>query len=89
MDEKVIFVSVPQLFESGFDALFDKIIFIYANENIRLERLMKRNNFTKEEALKRISAQTIEEEKTLKCDYIIYNNNDIEHLKNEINKIIL
>ena len=89
LDEKVIFVSVPQLFESGFDALFDKIIFISANENIRLERLMKRNNFTKEEALKRISAQTIEEEKTSKCDYIIYNNNDIEHLKNEINKIIL
>ena len=88
LNEEMIFISIPQLFESGFDKLFDKIIFISADENIRLERLIKRNNLSKEEALKRIAAQDKEEEKISKCDYVINNNYDIEHLKKEINKII-
>ena len=51
-NKKLIFVSVPLLFEAKFENLFDKIIFIYANDNLRLERLMKRNNLSKTEALK-------------------------------------
>ena len=88
LDEKIVFISVPQLFESGFNNLFDKVIFISANENIRLERLMKRNNFSEEEALKRISAQIKEEEKIPKCDFVIQNNSDIQHLEAEINKTL-
>ena len=88
LDEKVIFISVPQLFESGFDFLFDKIIFISADKDLRLERLMKRNNLTKEEALKRISAQMDEKEKISKSDFIVYNNSDFENLKTEVAKII-
>ena len=88
LDEKIVFISVPQLFESGFDSLFDKIIFISANENLRLERLIKRNNLTKEEALKRISAQMSEEEKILKSDFIIKNNGSIEDLKKEVENVL-
>lgn len=89
LNEKIIFISVPQLFESGFNKLFDKVIFISADDNLRLERLIKRNNLTKEEALKRISAQNKEEEKISKSDFILYNNGDIESLKNEIKNLFL
>ena len=89
LDEKLIFISVPQLFESGFDELFDKIIFVSADENIRLARLMKRNNFTKEEAQKRISAQESEEKKISKSDYVLYNNDDVEFLKKEVDILFL
>ena len=34
-NENIIFISVPQLFETGFNHLFDKIIFVTADENIR------------------------------------------------------
>ena len=41
-DYKIVFVSVPQLFEAGFNQMFDKIIYITADKSIRLKRLMKR-----------------------------------------------
>ena len=88
LDEKIIFISVPQLFEAGFDELFDKIIFISAEQNIRLERLMKRNNLSKEEALKRIFAQMSEDTKKSKSDFVIYNNDDFKNLEENIKKIL-
>ena len=48
----VVFISIPLLFETGFDALFDKIIFVQCDDDIRLQRLMRRNDFTEEQALK-------------------------------------
>ena len=44
----IVFVSVPLLFEANFDKMFDKILFVAADDNLRLERLMKRNNLTEE-----------------------------------------
>ena len=89
LDEKAVFISVPQLFESGFETLFDKIIFVSAEENIRLERLMKRNNLEQEEALKRISAQMDEQEKISKSDFVVYNNGEIKNLEESVNKILV
>lgn len=88
LDEKIVFISVPQLFECGFDTLFDKIIFISADKNTRLERLMKRNNLIEEEALRRISAQADEKEKISKADFVIYNDSNLENLKTEVLKTL-
>lgn len=82
--QKTVFISVPQLFEAGMEDLFDKILFISAPLEIRLERLMKRNNLTKEEALVRINAQMSEEEKIPKCDYVISNKGSKEDLELQI-----
>jgi len=81
---EIVFVSIPLLFESGFDKLFDKIIFVAADENIRLERLMKRNNFTQEEALLRMNSQDSQEEKIAKSDFVIYNNATIDELATQV-----
>ena len=87
-EEKIIFVSVPQLFEANFQTLFDKIIFINADENIRLERLMRRNNMSEEDALKRITAQVKAEEKIPKSDFVIENNSSVENLKEQIENVL-
>ena len=68
--------------------MFDKIIFISARENLRLKRLMNRNNLTKEEALKRIRAQEKEDDKIKKSDYIIENNGDIDSLTLKLKELI-
>lgn len=82
------FISVPLLFEAGYESLFDKIIFVSAPENVRLERLIKRNNLTKEEAMLRIKSQLPEDEKILKSDFVINNSYDLDYLKKEINKTL-
>ena len=60
-EEDFIFISVPQLFEAGFENLFDIILYIKTDKNIRLQRLMERNNLSKNEAIARINAQISEE----------------------------
>ena len=75
-------------FEAKMQNLFDKIIFVTANTNIRLERLMKRNSLSKEEALLRINAQEPEENKIKQTDFIIHNNSDINSVKDQIEEIL-
>lgn len=84
----VVFVSIPLLFETGFDKLFDKVLFVQCNDDIRLEHLMKRNNFTKEQALARMNSQMPQEDKIVKSDYVIYNNSNLEELKKQVTKFI-
>lgn len=83
-NEKIIFVSVPQLFEAGFEELFDKIIYVTADENIRKKRLMKRNSYSAEEAQKRISAQS-ENGKLEKSDFVIKNDGTLQDLETAVN----
>ena len=82
--ENKVFVSIPLLFEAKMQDLFDKIIFIYAEDSIRLKRLINRNGYEKDYALKRLASQLPQEEKMKKCDIIINNNGTIEDLAQQI-----
>lgn len=82
------FVSAATLFESGFSKYFDKIILISADKNIRLQRLMVRNNLDKEEALKRINSQTDDALKASKCDFIVNNSKEPALLEKAAKDII-
>ena len=86
--DKCVFVSIPLLFETGFDKLFDKIIFVQCDDKLRLERLMKRNNFTKEQALKRMNAQMPQDDKIKKSDFVIHNNSTKEELDEQVNELL-
>ena len=61
-------------FESGAHAYVDKIIGVYAPTPIRINRVMKRDNITREEVLARMNKQIDEEMKMRLCDYVIKNN---------------
>lgn len=88
LTETPVFVSVPQLFEANMETLFDKIIFVSAPKEIRLKRLMQRNNLTKDEAELRINGQLDENEKIKKSDFVIYNNSTTDKLKEDVNKVL-
>ncbi len=91
-NQKVVFVSVPLLFEIHQEKMFDKIIFISADEDIRLQRLMKRNNYSEKYARARMASQFPEDEKIKKSDFVIYNNSDFINLRvhvSEVAKILL
>lgn len=59
------------MFESGFNKFTDKIITIYAPVEIRLKRIIKRDNTTPEKALARIHNQMSDEEKIRLSDFVI------------------
>ena len=79
--ERVLFVAIPLLFEANMQSLFDEILFIYADDELRLKRLMERNGYDLEYAKKRINSQMQQDEKIKFVDYVIYNNKDFEQLK--------
>lgn len=87
-NEKVVFVAVPLLFEAGMVDLFDKIVFVYCDDNIRRQRLIERNNYTEEYADIRINSQLSQDEKISKADFVIYNNSSVDALTAEVISLI-
>jgi dephospho-CoA kinase len=61
------------IFETILHQKLDKIMMVSSPENLRIERVMKRDSITKEQVLARIKNQMSEEEKLNRADYIIYN----------------
>lgn len=86
--EKYIFVSVPLLFEAGFEDIFDKILLITTDENLQLTRLISRNNYSEKEAIIRIESQMPQVEKIKHADYVIENNGSMIDFANNIDKFI-
>lgn len=91
-DEKIVFVSVPLLFEAKFENLFDKVILVYSDDNIRIERLINRDNLPLgkdviEYAKARLNSQMSQDKKISLADYVIYNNEDLPALNFAVNEI--
>lgn len=86
--EKLTFVGIPLLFEAEMSNLFDKIIFVYADDAVRLERLIKRNNYSPEYAKTRLDSQMSQDEKLQKSDFILFNTGTIEELNIQITKLL-
>lgn len=88
INAKYAFVGAPMLFESKMEDLFDKKLFIYADDNIRLERLMKREGYSKQYAQIRLSVQGSQEEKANLSDWVVYNNTNVSDLKKQVLTLI-
>jgi len=61
------------LFESNNHLMLDKVITVFAPEEMRIQRVVDRDEMTADEARARMSKQMPEEEKLKMADYIIYN----------------
>ena len=68
-----VIIDAIALFESGLDALCDFNVTVIAPKEIRLERIIKRDNITEEKALERINAQKDESFFTSKADFVLWN----------------
>ena len=68
-----VIIDAIALFESGEDKLCDFTVAVIAPKDIRLERIMKRDNITEEKALERINAQKDEKFFTEKADFVLWN----------------
>ncbi len=67
----IAIIDAALMIESGGYRRFDKLIVVWCDSAIQLERLMTRNNLSETEALKRITAQMPQAEKKRYADYLI------------------
>ncbi|MFA5419761.1 MAG: dephospho-CoA kinase [Bacteroidales bacterium] len=64
------------MFESGFYTMMDFNILVTAPEEVRIERVMAREDTTRADVKRRISRQWADPEKIKRADYILNNNNE-------------
>ena len=81
-------MDIPLLLESKLTYMVDKVLLVYVDEDTQLRRLMKRNNFSKEEALSRIRAQMPLKEKIRYSDAVIDNNGTVEKTREQLLRIL-
>ena len=81
-------IDVPLLFEAGWRDLFDATLLIAAPYDLELERLMKRNQLSREQAKARIKSQLPLGEKRCLASYVIENTGTIEELRTNLQQLL-
>jgi len=84
--KKPYIIDIPLFFE-GDRYPIGKSIVIYAPREKQLERLMKREGFSEEEALRRIESQMDIEEKRKRATWVIDNSGDLKQLQQECDRV--
>lgn len=73
-------VDCALVYEWGMEDLFDLVVCVRADEDIRRNRLMERDGRTAEEVNLMFSIQLSEQEKALRSDIVLANNGPVERL---------
>jgi dephospho-CoA kinase len=80
-------VDAALLIESGGHGRFDRLIVVHCHPLVQLERLMRRNNLSREEAAARISAQMPQEEKLRYADFKIDTSGSYEETRRQTEEV--
>ncbi|KRL03198.1 dephospho-CoA kinase [Liquorilactobacillus capillatus] len=75
---KLLVLEIPLLFEGHYEKYCDSVMAVSIPANIQVERLMKRNNLSKEEAEYRINSQMSQAERNKRADVVIDNSKQVE-----------
>ena len=86
--DDIIFIDIPLLYEAKLEYLVDKVICVYLEKELQIERLMARDNISREYALVKIHNQMDLKIKKDKADYVIDSSGTIEET-NALVKLII
>lgn len=75
-------IDIPLFFENGAYDIKDSVV-IYTPPEVQLERYMKRNGLSEEEAKIRINSQMSIDEKKARATWVIDNSTSLKHLQAE------
>lgn len=86
-DVPLIIYEAPLLYEAKAEDRVDLILVVATTEELQVERLMRRDNLSKEDALRRIAAQMPLADKMTRADIVIENNGQPEEIRKMIQDI--
>jgi len=78
--EALFFMDIPLLFEQNYASWFDETWLVYVNRGVQLERLMKRDQISKEAAESRLNSQWPLERKMVLASHSLDNNGNQKQL---------
>ena len=82
--EAVFFMDIPLLFEQDYSAWFDETWLVYVERDVQVERLMKRDHLSKDEAEFRLAAQWPLEKKKDLASHVLNNNGNQDQLLTQV-----
>ncbi|MCZ8065321.1 MAG: dephospho-CoA kinase [Microcystis sp.] len=88
LEAPIVVFSIPLLFEAKLTHLVTEIWVIYCSFEQQIQRLMTRNNLTREQAIARINNQMPLAEKIALADIVLDNSGDLEALYTQIDRAI-
>lgn len=86
LQNKPYLIDIPLFFEKGNYDIKSSVV-VYTPKDIQIQRLMKRDNCTYDEAVVKIENQMDIEDKKEKGTYIIDNSKDLKNLQNEVERV--
>ena len=78
--EALFFMDIPLLFEQDYASWFDETWLVYVNRDVQLERLMRRDQISREAAESRLNSQWPLERKISLASHSLDNNGNQEQL---------
>jgi dephospho-CoA kinase len=77
----IVFIEAALIFESKIEKMYDYVVLITADKNLRMKRSTMSKKFSEEDFVKRNSNQMSEESKRKKADFIFTNDGSKDELK--------
>ena len=76
--DAIIVMEIPLLYETHAERICDEVWVVWVDRETQIERLIKRDNISEEDAIKRIESQMDLDEKARRADVVIDNRHSIE-----------
>ncbi|WP_251936604.1 dephospho-CoA kinase [Streptococcus sp. Marseille-Q0941] len=82
--EALFFMDIPLLFEQNYASWFNETWLVYVNRDVQLDRLMKRDQISKEAAESRLNSQWPLERKMVLAGHSLDNNGNQKQLITQV-----
>ena len=86
--ESIFFMDIPLLFEQDYSSWFNETWLVYVEPDVQMERLMKRDQLSKDLAISRLSVQWSLEEKKGLASQVIDNNGNQDLLLTQVSILL-
>jgi len=83
----IIQVSIPLMIEESLQFMFHKLLVVYVPEDKQIERLVARDDISKEEGRAILDAQLPIDDKVGYADFIIYNGGSLKETKKQVDDL--
>ncbi|MCE1173421.1 MAG: dephospho-CoA kinase [Propionibacteriales bacterium] len=82
----VVVQVIPLLVEAGLADGFDQVVVVDVDPDLQLERLQRRNGYSREEAAARVAAQAPRDVRLAQADVVIENNGTLPELYAQVDR---
>ncbi len=84
---RMVVAEVPLLFELGMASRFDRVVLVKAGREVKVQRLMRRDGVSEDDARRLLDLQMPDSEKEKLADIVIENNGTVAELIKNVDRL--